>query len=234
MFRKITILSATLLVVLFFSVSVFANTEHFGQFNRHHNNRNPELNRRACQTEGRAIVDVIQKVKNDTDSGFGANVYFPASANYWNVENYTRHITVWRDRDGNPDTWCATVEYYNGRFDALYKQTGPAGTGTISAFVEGEMRGGYRAIITGAMLASPTWALSGNVGTFDYDCDFAGNCGPARVDWVAQYFDPSYGFDFKYWGWTYKAGSHGTWVNQCDSAEIPTNPACTGGSGNIL
>jgi hypothetical protein len=37
-----------------------------------------------------------------------------------------------------------------------------------------------------------------------------------------QYFEPGYGFSFDFWGWIYRAGRDGTWVN-----------ASTGSSGDI-
>ncbi len=190
-------------------------------------NPDKELSRKACGDKlGNPLVDVTQKVQDDTDSGVGSNVYFPSAGNYWNVEGYTRHIKAWQTASASADvpaTFCAIVTYENGHFDTFYKQTGPAGTGFIGADVNGEMSGGYRATFTGTFAPTGAWVTNGNVGTFDYNCDLAGNCGPGRVDWIAQYFPGYGGFDQPWWGWKYQAGSHGTWIN-----------ASTGSSGNIL
>lgn len=220
MIKKLLAVTIVLFTFCLFTSSVLAYTDFF---NFKKPVPNPELNRNACKAEGKAVIDVVQKVQNDVDSGLGSNAYFPGQTNYWNVESYTRHIKVWQDKDNDPTTWCAIVTYENGHFDAFYKQTGPGGTGLIGSGVDGVMRGGYRAVFNGTMLQDPAWAKKGNIGTFDYNCDLLANC-PGRVDWVAQYFGPGYtNFDRPYWGWTYNAGKHGVWVN-----------ASTGNSGNIL
>lgn len=224
----LSLFSLVLVAFASYSTRVFANDrpnhDRWDYGRRLNGNFHPDkqLSKSACGEKlGDPVINIMQKVKNDTDSGFGANVYFPSSGNYWNVESYTRHIRAWSTGD---TSWCAIVLYNNGHFNAFYKQTGPAGTGFIGSDVEGEMRGGYRATFNGTLLATTLWPKTGNVGTFDYDCDLAGNCGPGRVDWVGQYFGPGYtGFDKPWWGWTYNAGSHGTWIN-----------ASEGSSGNIL
>lgn len=191
--------------------------------NNNHNNFNAdkELTRAKCNATGNLVVNVVQNVKNDVDSGFGPNVYFPGEGNYWNVERYRRHIKVWST--GN-NTWCAIVAYEGGKFNAFYKQTGPGGTGLIGPGVNGEMRGGYRATFTGTF-APTDWATSGSVGTFDYNCDLHAVC-PGRVDWVSKYFPGYTSFDQPWWGWIYKSGGHGTWINAVDV--LPAD------SGNIL
>ena len=45
---------------------------------------------------------------------------------------------------------------------------------------------------------------------------------PGLVDWTAQYFSSTSGYDLAWWGWEYRAGRHGTWVN-----------ALSGNSGDI-
>ncbi|HVT01672.1 MAG TPA: hypothetical protein VHE53_05610, partial [Patescibacteria group bacterium] len=177
--KKILIGVSLLLLVL---VSLFAYTTSVQADNRgddrhenrhedrnNHNNFNAdrELTRAKCETTGNPVIDVIQRVKNDVDSGFGSSAYFPTEANYWNVESYTRHIKVWSK---GANTWCATVVYDDGHFNAFYKQTGPGGTGLIGAGVDGEMRGGYRStVFTGTLSATPAWPTHGSVGTTDYN-----------------------------------------------------------------
>lgn len=221
----ISLFFLVLLALVSFS-HVFADDKHGNDRDDRNNssknnfNAERELTRSKCNASGNPVIDVTQKVKNDVDSGFGANAYFPGEANYWNVESYTRHIKVWSTGD---TTWCATVTYDDGHFNAFYHQTGPAGTGLIGSDVNGEMQGGYRATFTGTLAS--TWPTHGNVGTFNYNCDLHATC-PGHVDWVAKYFPGYVSFDQPWWGWIYKAGSHGTWINAIDV--LPVN------SGNIL
>lgn len=225
----ISVFTLVLSALVFYSASARAddNRNNDKPEVRHEDNNNnggnfnadKELTRAKCNASGDPVINVTQKVQNDVDSGVGPNTYFPGEANYWNVESYTRHIKVW---SVGVNTWCATVAYDGGHFNAFYKQTGPGGTGLIGSDVDGEMHGGYRStVFTGALV--PTWPTSGNVGTYNYDCDLHGVCGPGRVNWIAKYFPTNTDFDLAWWGWIYKAGSHGTWINSVD-----------GNSGNIL
>lgn len=202
-----TILAAT---VLFVTPAFASSSEHIKLGSR------GELNAKACDKEGRAVINVVENVKNDVDSGFAGN---------WAIDNYKREIKVWKADSENTNQWCAVVKY-EGKFDAVAGQTGPGGTGTISEGVKGEMRGGYRATFNGDLKASPTWPMHGFVGTVDYGCDITGaTCN--YVSWTAQYFDNVTEFAQPWWGWIYKAGhKHGTWLNQIDV--LPAD------SGNIL
>lgn len=127
-----------------------------------------------------------------------------------------------------PNAYCAIVTY-DGNFYAVPGQQGPGGTGALintsmNAPVNGDMSGGYRATFNGT-LTPGSWPTNGSVGTTNYQCDLSANC-PGRVDWVGQYFPGYTSFDQPWWGWQYKAGSHGTWTNAVDVLQ----PA----SGNIL
>lgn len=225
----VSVFALVMLVLGFYSTSARADNRgddrrenrHEDRNNRNNFNADKELTRSKCGATGDPVINVTQKVKNDVDSGFGPNAYFPSESNYWNVESYTRHIKVWST---GTDTWCAAVAYDGGHFNAFYKQTGPGGTGLIGSDVDGEMRGGYRATFIG-VLTPGAWVTNGNVGTFDYNCDLHAVC-PGRVDWVGQYFPGYTSFDQPWWGWIYKAGSHGTWINAIDV--LPAD------SGNIL
>lgn len=169
-----------------------------------------ETNRSACDVIGAPLVNVTQHVSGDVDSGFHG---------YWASDTYTRRIQLW---ESSPGEYCAVVRY-SGTFDA---EAGVESPGQVAASLldgdeDGSFQGGYRATVTGDLLVDPTWAEHGTVGHFDYGCDFSGDC-PGAVDWVAQYFGTDYDFQFEFWGWIYRAGRHGTWVN-----------ASTGSSGNI-
>ncbi len=175
-----------------------------------------QLNAKACDKEGKVIINVQEKVLNDVDSGFGGN---------WAIDNYTRHIKVWKADDDNENQWCAVLKY-EGKFETVEGQTGPGGTEVIGANVKGEMRGGYRATFNADLKSSPLWPTHGNVGTIDYGCNITGStC--TYVSWTDQYFDNVTDFDQPWWGWIYRANKqHGVWLNQIDV------PAAS--SGNIL
>lgn len=197
-------------------------------------NADSQLVKSQCGNRlGDPIINVTQKVQNDADSGFG-------TPTYWAFDYYTRHIQVWQTATS---TYCAVVTY-DGNFYSVPGQGQPgdsSGTLKIDASVNqpinGDQFGGYRAILTGTLNPSPTWPTNGNVGTTNYKCDLSGIC-PGIVSWLGVYFNPTPTFDYSWWGWQYKAGSHGTWVNECangtDTTAPANNPACLGSSGNIL
>ncbi len=163
-----------------------------------------ELARSACPNAvGSPIINVEQKVINDADSGVGGN--------YWALDHYQRNIVVYKTKTAN--TYCAIVKY-GGNF-VTFAGASPNNTGTVGAGIEGDMKGGYRGLVTGTLKASPSWKTHGNVGKFDYACDALGNC-PGRVSWLAQYFDPGFGFDYSWWGWKYTTDHNGTWINKMD------------------
>lgn len=169
-----------------------------------------ETNRSACEAKGAPVVNVSQHVTGDIDSGFNGG---------WAVDTYTRRIQVWEVADG---TYCAVVRYA-GTFEAIQDARSP-GQGSelvLDGDEDGSMVGGYRAIIDGSLLPDPTWTDHGTVGQFDYGCVTLGDC-PGAVNWVDQYFADGYDFSYAFWGWIYRAGPDGTWVN-----------ASTGSSGDI-
>ncbi len=204
---KIALACAAFLLV---TTPAFAATDHLKL------GAKGQLDAKACGKDGKAVINVEEKVKNDVDSGFAGN---------WAIDMYTRHIKVWQVKDTQPATWCATVTY-EGKFNAVAGQTGPGGTGTIGADVEGEMRGGYRATFDGTLKSTPEWPTHGSVGTVDYGCNITGStC--TYVSWLSKYFDNNTTFDQPWWGWIYKAeDNHGTWLNELNV--LPAN------SGNIL
>lgn len=168
-----------------------------------------QLRPSACNPVGNAIIDVEQKVVNDVDSG--------QQGNNWAVDRYSRHIRVWKT--STPGTYCGIVEYEGTATTLAGLAPGP--TGTVGAGIVAHMRGGRRVTITGTLLSTPAWRLKGNVGTFDYGCTTDPDC-PGVVSWPGQYFDTGFTYADDWWGWSYDAGRHGTWIN-----------AVTGNSGNI-
>ena len=184
-----------------------------------------ELSNRKCSTSttGRPIIQVTQKIQNDADSAVGGN--------YWAFDYFTRQISVWQTTTSG--TYCAVLTY-NGNFYAVPGQVNPENSPAgqeintpMDEPVHGPFSGGYRAIITGTLVSSPSWTTHGIVPITNYQCDISGNC-PGNVDWVTQYFsgvdenNPAE-FNEEWWGWKYNGGSHGTWIN-----------ASTGNSGTIL
>jgi hypothetical protein len=167
-----------------------------------------QLNRNACGTVGKVVIDVNQKVLNDADQG--------SAGNAWAFDTYNKHIQVWPT---SANTWCAVVTWNGGKFAAIPGATSPGGTNIITgAKVKGEFSGGYRATFTGTLLATPLWRTHGNVGTFNYACDISFVC-PGYVDWLAQYFNAEADSTFTYawWGWSYQASDHhGSWITSSD------------------
>lgn len=164
-----------------------------------------QINSGQCTKVGAPIVNVMQKVVNDVDSGQGGN--------NWAFDTLNRQIQVWST--GNIDEYCATVSY-QGKFVGQSGQLTPGNTSTFTENVNGTFEGGYRStIFTGTLLPSPLWRTKGSVGTTDYQCNITGIC-PGYVDWTSQYFSSTTGFDLAWWGWIYHGGNNGTWVNSVD------------------
>ena len=165
---------------------------------------------------GEPVINIVHKVVNDADSGTGG---------FWAFDEYVRKITV---VEIGTDEYCATAKY-EGSFETFGSNSpgcGDAGTcgtddGTVAAGVLGTFQGGYSAIITGTL--SPSFRTKGSIGKFDYDCDMSGTC--TAFNWVDAYFDAGWGFIFDWWGWIYRGGNNGTWINQADgnSGDITGN-----------
>jgi len=162
-----------------------------------------EVNASECEKVGKPVINVVQSVVNDVDSGLGG---------YWAFDNYTKHIQVWRAT--TLGEYCAVVKYA-GQFDAQAGQTSPGAGGSLDGDEDGTFEGGYRATVTGTLLNTPSWVTRGSVGKFDYACNLSANCS-GYVSWIAQYFEPGYVFDYDWWGWIYHAGNNGSWVNSID------------------
>lgn len=168
-----------------------------------------ELKPELCGGIGKPIVNVRQVVWNDIDSGI---------AGYWAFDKYRRDIKVWKTAVNG--TFCATV-HYKGKFNAIPGATSPGNTATLLGDEKGKMEGGYRATIVGEF--NPTLKTKGSIGLFDYDCDVSANC-PGRVDWIAKYFTET-STSLDWWGWIYRGGKYGTWVNAVIGNEGDITPA---------
>lgn len=174
-----------------------------------------QLNAAECNTTGaKLVINVVQQVTQDIDSGVGGN--------YWAYDQYNRHIQVWQL---TTTTFCAVLKY-TGSFSTVAGYS-PGNTGSVGDSVTGTMEGGYRTTVFIANLKStPLWKTKGNIGSFNYGCNAStGNCSD-RVSWLDQYFDSVANFDYAWWGWVYRAGDNGSWVNSSDgnSGDITGNP----------
>jgi hypothetical protein len=164
----------------------------------------------ACPS-GKLVVNAVQKVVNDADSGTTRPV--------WAFDDFVRQIQVVDTGAG----LCATVRY-EGSFTSIAGDSPGAAYnpgGTVADDVVGTFQGGYvSTFFTGTL--KPGVKTRGSIGTFDYECDATGDC-PGAVSWPALFFDDVVGFDIgAWWGWIYHGGQNGTWVN-----------AVTGNSGDI-
>lgn len=224
----ISVFALVLSALIFYSTSARAddNRNNDRPEVRHEDNDNnggnfnpdKQLSKSSCGDNlGNPVINVTQKVQNDVDSG--------EAGNYWAFDYYNRRITAWST---GVNKYCAIVTY-DGKFYAVPGQVGP-GNNPLGALintptnapVNGDMSGGRRAIITGTLLTTPAWPTNGNVGTTNYQCDLSGTC-LGVISWPGQYFNSGYNYNDAWWGWQYKGGSHGTWINSVD-----------GNSGNIL
>jgi hypothetical protein len=165
-----------------------------------------DLASKVCKPAGsgaRQLVDVHYTLVNDYDSGFAGNA--------WANDTIDRHLRVYGLADG---TFCANVEDH-GSFVTL-TGTSPSGASTVAAGIKGSIDGGYNTtFFTGTF--DPSKATRGNLGTFDLQCTDAYTC-PGTHPSYRDYFSSASGDDLAQWGWIYKTGKHGTWLNQDDVA----------------
>jgi hypothetical protein len=179
-----------------------------------------ELQPENCNAIGKPIINVVQKVSGDADSGLGG---------FWAYDKYSRHIRVWKT--STEGTYCTIVKYL-GIYTTIPGQNSPGNTGVISKKSIGSMQGGYIGTINGNLSDPTLWPKKGFVGKYDYNCDVNNFC-PGKFSWMDKYFQTDYGFNYIWWGWIYRGGHHGVWVNACSLLEIPGNSACVGNSGDI-
>lgn len=175
---------------------------------------NSQTGQTSCPS-GTQIINVVEKVANDYDSGYAGNA--------WALDNYVRQIKV---LDTGGGTYCATVSY-EGNFSTL-SGTSPDKTGLVGDGVLGTYEGGYTLTFDGTLLPSATKKANGSVGRYDYACDpnykntyDESNCA-GYVDWTTWYFSSVSHPGYLWWGWTYHAGSNGSWI---DAANVPTSQA---------
>jgi hypothetical protein len=159
MYKKLAILGIIFVAILFFSVSVFANDrrEFRGHENKNHSkdNFNPDkqLSKSACGDKlGKPVIDVVQKVQNDSDSG--------VAGNYWAFDYFTRNIKVWPT-----GTWDVTGAY---TFDTKYLGGDYSYTVTLSQSGNTITGNLYDSYLPGNLTIS-NGSLSGSTITFSVD-----------------------------------------------------------------
>jgi hypothetical protein len=184
-------------------------------------------NLRASETScpsGDKALNVVYKITNSIDSGTGTNDF---GAPWWAVIDYVAQVQVVELDTGE---FCATVKT-QGSFESVGGD-GPGCAnesncglpdGRLEAGVIGTFQGGYTETFTGTFDPGDM-RTKGSIGTFDHDCDPSapgGECDGAGVTrWLGLYFTGVAGFDFdEWWGWIYRAGNNGIWVNAIDGNE---------------
>jgi hypothetical protein len=165
--------------------------------------------------QNKLVLNIVFQVSNDADSGVGGH--------YWAIDSYMKHVQVWDMGDG---FFCAQVKY-NGSFVTVDGKS-PSGVGHVDAGVTGTMEGGYNATFFGTW-APGTKRTKGNIGSQNYACIITAgvpSCNYPTTSWVDDYFDSVTGFTQNFWGWTYRAGDNGTWVNSStgNTGDITGNP----------
>lgn len=164
---------------------------------------------------GPPVININRRVLNSIDSGFGADIW-------WAHDDYKQKVTVYAV-DGN--TWCV-VSSFQGRFDAFAGFDTPNDDGHLSGDERGSFQGGYHAVIEGELKPRGDfgWPARGFAGTFDYACDPQASRGafppvcPGSVDLFGQYFESGYSLSYEWWGWIYRGGRAGTFVNASDGS----------------
>ena len=194
------------LVVLSTALAVAAPNEHLDWGRQLHSGAS------SCPS-GTLVINVVQKVVNDIDSG--------TNGNYWAYDDLVRQIQVVQT---GPGTFCATVTY-QGSFTTVagYSPQAATTSGTVGDGVVGTFEGGYVATFTASLIDPATTKRKGSIGFYDYGCDATTGSCLAYVDWTTLYFTGVSGFDQPWWGWVYHGGNNGSWTN-----------ASTGNSGDII
>jgi hypothetical protein len=152
---------------------------------------------KVCNTKGaKVVVDVNYKEINDPDSGYGGN--------NWATDSMNRHLRIWSQTGG---TYCVQQED-NGSSFTTVAGLSPSGYATVTAGIKGSIEGGYvTTSIVGTLSSTPAYATKGNLGTID--------AGTLTVPlWQSYFSSITSSIPYSGWGWIYRAGPHGTWLDQ--------------------
>jgi hypothetical protein len=155
--------------------------------------------------QSKNVVNVSFRMINDYDSGVQGNA--------WANDTMHRELRIWQV---SPGIFCATVTD-TSKF-VTFAGPSPNGTGTVSAGIPGQIRGGeVTGPFAGSLNPTPAYPTRGNIGlnnTFDLHCTSASNCPGARPT-ISSYVN-GYAGQLQWWGWQYVTDSHGIWVNSSD------------------
>lgn len=157
----------------------------------------------SSQCSGKLIINVTYKIENSIDSG--------EAGNYWAYDYINRHIQVRQIDEG---VYCAEV-MDEGYFITIAGRS-PGDTSDISEGIKGRIIGGYVMTINGELNPEALYDYFGNIGKFDYQCHPENGVCDDLFNWISAYFDPGYTYSYVQWGWTYRAGKNGTWVNSSE------------------
>jgi hypothetical protein len=156
--------------------------------------------------QSKNVVNVSFRMINDYDSGVGGNA--------WANDTMHREIRIWQV---SPGIFCGTVTD-TSKF-VTFAGESPNGTGTVSANVPGDIRGGYvTGQFAGSLVANPVYQPQGDIGlnnTFDLMCTDAYTC-PGAHPTISTYIS-GYAGQLQWWGWQYVTNGHGIWVNSQDA-----------------
>jgi len=171
----------------------------------------PDISSKQCKPNGggaQQLVDVHFTILNVADSGFG-----PSGSLAWANDTIDRHLRIYQLDDGS---FCVNVAD-KGKF-VTYAGDGPGeGTSILDANIKGEFEGGYVSNFFGATF-TPTLPTRGNLGAYDMGCDRTFVCPGTRPSYLSYLSAVSGENITAEWGWIYRAGKHGTWLNQDDVA----------------
>jgi hypothetical protein len=149
-----------------------------------------------CPTAKPLVVDVTLTVRNLADVGSDGHV--------WALDDFTEHTQVWQL---GPKLFCARRES-TGSFTS-FAGVSPAGTGTISAGVTGELRGIRYLRLIGEF--DPSYPTTGYLGEFDGMCQQDGICPGILPRLSTLYFSPLHTVSERWYDFVFTSDGHGTW-----------------------
>jgi hypothetical protein len=133
------------------------------------------------------------------------------AGNAWANDTINRHLQIRQDGNGTSTSYCAMIDD-TGSF-VTFAGASPGGTSTVSAGINGRINGGYTTKdFTGTLNSTQTYAMRGNLGTFNLNCDTSFNCPGAHPSFLS-YFTGSPSWDYANWGWSYHTAKNGDWLN---------------------
>ena len=168
-----------------------------------------DIAKQAVPADGaELLVNVHFTVVNDFDSGFAGNA--------WANDSIDRQLQIWQLDDG---TFCARVSDH-GKF-VTFAGASPSGASTVAAGIK-------------AVSSRAATSLRSSPGRLPRRCRRTATSAPStwraptpttarvhptvRACSTPSYFSSTSGAGLAQWGWIYRAGKHGTWLNQDDVA----------------